>query len=79
VEATFVRHAAPFSVTSVGSLVLLHAQGSGRLADLHRAALEEGVYLAPRGLMSVSTPMDASTIDEVAERLGRAIERTLRP
>jgi glutamate-1-semialdehyde 2,1-aminomutase len=79
VEATFVRHAAPFSVTSVGSLVLLHAQGAGRLPDLHRAALEEGVYLAPRGLMSVSTPMDASTIDEVTERLGRAIERTLRP
>ena len=75
---TFASLSAPFSVTSVGSLVLIHAQQPGQLPPLHRAALEEGVYLAPRGLMSVSTPMDASTIDDVVARMGRAVARTVR-
>ena len=58
-------------VTQAGSLVQLHLDvaspptryedarpGSPQLRDLHRAALEEGVYMAPRGELCVSTAMD---------------------
>jgi glutamate-1-semialdehyde 2,1-aminomutase len=77
-SSTFEAASVPFSVTSVGSLVLIHAASNGDLAGLHRAALEEGVYLAPRGLMSVSTAMDAATIQDVIERMGRAVARAVR-
>jgi len=41
----------------------------------HRACLEEGLYIAPRGSMNLSTPMDQAVLDEVAERWKRAIGR----
>ena len=77
-------------VTQAGSLVQLHLDvantptryedtrpASPRLRDLHRAALEEGVYMAPRGELCVSTAMDDQVIDLALGRLDAAL-RALR-
>jgi glutamate-1-semialdehyde 2,1-aminomutase len=39
----------------------------------HLAALDEGVYFAPRGFMNTSTAMDEQVVDEVLEACSRAI------
>jgi glutamate-1-semialdehyde 2,1-aminomutase len=39
----------------------------------HLACLNEGLYPAGRGLMSTSTPMDDTTVDEVLGRMRRAV------
>jgi glutamate-1-semialdehyde 2,1-aminomutase len=78
-------------VTSVGSLVQIHlgavepircardARTSGPgLAALHHAALREGVFFAPRGLLNTSTAMDEAVVDKVLARLERAVEATSR-
>ena len=41
----------------------------------HLAALDEGVYFAPRGFMNTSTAMDEQVVDEVLEACSRAMER----
>jgi glutamate-1-semialdehyde 2,1-aminomutase len=41
----------------------------------HRACLEEGLYVAPRGSMNLSTPMDEAVLDEVVGRWQRAVAR----
>lgn len=41
----------------------------------HRACLQEGLYIAPRGSMNLSTAMDESVLDEIIERWRRAIAR----
>jgi glutamate-1-semialdehyde 2,1-aminomutase len=47
-----------------------------RMHDLvHLACMEEGLFIATRGLMNTSTAMDAGVIGEVVERFGRALER----
>jgi glutamate-1-semialdehyde 2,1-aminomutase len=42
-------------------------------AAFHLAALDEGVYFAPRGFMNTSTAMDEQVVDEVLEACSRAI------
>ena len=59
-------------ITSIGSILQAH---SAKLQDLHRACLEEGLYIAPRGQMSLSTPMDAGVIDEAVDAWTRALKR----
>jgi glutamate-1-semialdehyde aminotransferase len=44
-------------------------------ARFHLAALDEGVYFAPRGFMNTSTAMDEQTIDDTLEACSRAIGR----
>jgi glutamate-1-semialdehyde 2,1-aminomutase len=44
-------------------------------ARFHLAALDEGLYFAPRGFMNTSTAMDEQTVDEAVEACSRAIER----
>jgi glutamate-1-semialdehyde 2,1-aminomutase len=39
----------------------------------HLACLNEGLYPAGRGLMSMSTAMDDATVDEVLERIRKAV------
>jgi glutamate-1-semialdehyde 2,1-aminomutase len=77
-------------VTNVGSLVHVHPETAGgeiesfkdvdvhseRLSRLHLAALDEGLYFAPRGMLNVSTPMDGRVIADAAEAIGRAAART---
>lgn len=74
--------------TGTGSLVNIHLTASPprcyrdhafavdqeQVSLFHLACLNEGLFLARRGLMSTSTPMDDSTIDEVLVRLHRALE-----
>ena len=60
------------SLTSYGSLMNL--RGDPRdLSELHKAALDEGVYMAPRGMICVSTVMDDDVIDNVSARFERAM------
>jgi glutamate-1-semialdehyde aminotransferase len=48
---------------------------SPMLARFHLAALEEGVYFAPRGFMNTSTAMDEAVVEEVLDACSRAAER----
>lgn len=41
----------------------------------HRACLEEGLYIAPRGSMNLSTPMDEAALDDIVRRWRLAIDR----
>jgi glutamate-1-semialdehyde 2,1-aminomutase len=73
------------SATGVGSMLNIHLQElplrthrdvlrskeAGQL--LHLALLNEGLFPARRGLMSTSTPMDESVVDDVLERTRRAV------
>jgi glutamate-1-semialdehyde 2,1-aminomutase len=76
------------TVTDSGSLVHIHFEAgdeirsfedvnlhSELLLRLHHAALEEGVYIAPRGTLNTSTAMDESILEEAVDRLGRALQR----
>jgi glutamate-1-semialdehyde 2,1-aminomutase len=47
------------------------------LAAFHHAALDEGVYFAPRSFMNTSTAMDAQVIDDVLEACSRAMARVV--
>ena len=87
--ASLPRDGAPqITVTQVGSLVQAHFDvpaevrtgsdlnpGSAALAEFHIAALNEGVYMAPRGEFNVTTAMDEAIVDEALEALGRAYGR----
>ena len=79
-------------VTQCGSLLHLHvdveseprsfadlALDSTTLARLHLACMEEGLFIAPRGLMSTSTAMDDGVVDEAVARFARAAARAARP
>jgi glutamate-1-semialdehyde 2,1-aminomutase len=46
---------------------------STRARLFHLACLNEGLYPAGRGLMSMSTAMDDATVDEVLERIRKAV------
>jgi glutamate-1-semialdehyde 2,1-aminomutase len=45
-------------------------------AAFHLAALDEGVYFAPRGFMNTSTAMDEQVVDEALEACSRALDRS---
>jgi len=74
------------AVTGYGSFVGVHlgvdgvhtyrdaaASDKGLARLLHLALLLEGIFVAPRLMMSTSTPMDDGTIDEVLAGFRRAI------
>ena len=48
-------------------------------ARFHLAALDEGVYFAPRCFMNTSTAMDEQVVDGVLEACSRALERAVDP
>ena len=60
-------------VTSSGSLVNIRGDAAD-VSMLHRAALEAGVYMAPRGMLCISTPMDDAVVSELLARLAVAVE-----
>ena len=49
--------------------------GSPLMAAFHLAALDEGVYFAPRCFINTSTAMDEQVIDDVLEACSRAMVR----
>jgi len=76
------------TVTQAGSLVQAHFDtpstirsgadlnpASESLSRFHIAALNEGVYMAPRGEFNVTTAMNEEIIDEALAALRRAFER----
>jgi glutamate-1-semialdehyde 2,1-aminomutase len=46
-------------------------------AAFHLAALDEGVYFAPRGFMNTTTAMDEQVVDEALGSCSRALERAV--
>jgi glutamate-1-semialdehyde 2,1-aminomutase len=64
-------------LTQAGSLLNLRGAPTV-VSQLHRAALEEGLYIAPRGMLCISTPMDEGVVDEALVRMQRAVERAQR-
>ncbi len=69
------------AVTDIGAEVcvvnagsLLHAH-SAKWRALHRACLEEGLYIAPRGSMNLSTVMEAADLEAALAAWRRALER----
>jgi glutamate-1-semialdehyde 2,1-aminomutase len=64
-----------------GADMRVHAYGSlmqVTAADplaFHKACLEEGLYIAPRGSMNLSTPMDEAVCDEIVDAWRLAIAR----
>ena len=79
-------------VTQCGSLLQIHLEvagpvhsfrdinpGSAFLKRLHRAALEQGIFFAGRGLICISTPMDETVIDEALEAMAKAVATVSSP
>ena len=75
-------------VTNCGSLVHVNFETEGEvrkysdlnldslvMAAFHLAALDEGVYFAPRCFMNTSTAMDERVIDDVLDACSGAMER----
>src|SRR5262249_24107388 len=77
-------------VSGLGSLLRVHlhgrplsdyrssfadAAGKARMAVFHRLMLEEGVLVAPSGLMSLSTPMTDEDIAAIGGAFRRALAR----
>lgn len=76
-------------VLGCGSLLHLHLEpvaqeirgfsamnlGSELLRRFHRTGLEEGLFFATRGLMSISTAMDEETLGEIETRFNRVVDR----
>jgi glutamate-1-semialdehyde 2,1-aminomutase len=84
----FERAGLDGGVTVYGSFLHLHFDSpasigsfddvnlaSPRLAQMHLACLNERVYLAPRGMLNLSTAMDDGVVDELVERMTRAAAR----
>jgi len=53
-------------VTRAGSIMNVHLDGAGRLADLHLALLLNGVYTTPRGMINLSTALSPGDLDDIA-------------
>jgi len=76
------------AVTQCGSLVHLHLEveseprefadlrlGGEMLRRTHLACMEEGLFIAPRGLMNTSTALDESVVSDAVARFSRAAAR----
>ncbi len=55
----------PAEVTRAGSIMNVHLDGPGQLADLHLALLLNGVYTTPRGMINLSTALGPADLDDV--------------
>lgn len=84
----FAQAAIDGAVTNWGSMVNVHFGTGGEvrqysdlnlespiLPKFHLAALEEGVYFAPRGFLNTSTAMDETVIEEALDACSRAAQR----
>jgi glutamate-1-semialdehyde 2,1-aminomutase len=56
----------PAEVTRAGSIMNVHLDSPGRLADLHLALLLNGVYTTPRGMINLSTALSPHDLDDIA-------------
>ena len=72
-DRAFQEANAPLRAGAIGSLVFLRADRQV-LDQFHHYALENGVYLAPRGFLNLSTVMDERDLAEVTQRLTHAAQ-----
>ena len=83
----FARRGLPAQLTGMGSLLNLHFTDvpvtdyrTMRTGDLERlrhvffGLLNEGIYLAPRGMACLSTPMGDGEIEAFVQATERALE-----
>ncbi len=90
IDAAFRRHDVPGRTTGLGSLLRIHvtdrpvrdyrsahldAAGTQRMAAFVAAMLDEGILLAPNGLMALSTPMTSADVDAIVAAADAAIRR----
>jgi len=84
----FERRGARASVTGIGSLFNIHATTEtvwnnrivqrsdlGHLRGMMLGLMTEGQWLAPRGMGSISTPMQESDVDGLIEATDRVLDR----
>lgn len=75
----------PFSLRRVGSLFNLYLQAelptanplrsdTAEIALLHLAGMNHGLYFAPRGMLTLSTPLDDAAIDDMIARFAAAFD-----
>jgi glutamate-1-semialdehyde 2,1-aminomutase len=75
----------PFSLRRVGSLFNLYLQAelpaanplrsdTAEIALLHLAGMNHGLYFAPRGMLTLSTPLDDAAIDDMTARFAAAFD-----
>lgn len=69
-EAASDRNA-DMRVEAVGSLLHVHTSA---MKAFHRACLTEGLYIAPRGSMNLSTAMNESVVEETVASWKRALD-----
>jgi len=62
----------PAEVTRAGSIMNVHLDGPGQLANLHLALLLEGVYTTPRGMINLSTALSPADLEQVGLAYDRA-------
>jgi glutamate-1-semialdehyde 2,1-aminomutase len=74
----------PFSITRVGSLMNVYLSAeppppgavrgdSEMMKRFHLACLNHGLMIAPRGMLCMSTVLNAADVDEIADRAGAAL------
>jgi len=73
----------PFGIRRAGSLMNVTFEGSGAggvhtraarmMENFHLAALNQGLFFAPRGLIALSTVMSDDLIAEICERAAAAL------
>ena len=68
----------PAEVTRAGSIMNVHLNDPGQLADLHLALLLNGVYTTPRGMINLSTALSPGDLDDIAAAYATAFTQ-LRP
>ena len=51
----------------------VHTPAERMMANFHLAALNEGLFFAPRGLIALSTVMTGDLIAEICERAAAAL------
>jgi glutamate-1-semialdehyde 2,1-aminomutase len=73
----------PFSLRRVGSLFNLYLQpelpaanplrsDTAEMTLLHLAGMNHGLYFAPRGMLTLSTPLDNAAVDDILARFAGA-------
>jgi glutamate-1-semialdehyde aminotransferase len=74
----------PFSVRHCGSLLnvfflkeppapTIAREDSRAIANFHLAALNQGLFVAPRGMIALSTVMTDEVLSEICERAAKAM------
>ena len=77
----------PFSVRQFGSLMNLFfttiappatvvREDIRTMAQFHLAGLNQGLFIAPRGLIALSTVIDDNLVTEICERAAQALLET---